>query len=275
MEHHNKQLEGPERLIRFQGAHYRLGGNLDDFIYKAQLVQAEALKYGVEHWRRRKFRTAGALFWQLNDCWPVSSWSVVDSALRPKAGYYYSRRFFAPILISFKQTSLGIEVWVTSDLMKREIAAVSVALRSFGGKTCWETSKDISISPAVSKSFMLIKDSHKTKVDPATHYIHAKIFIRDNVVSENRFFFLKPKYLKFPRSRVTFSLRRIADKELEMTLHAKRFAGNVRVIIEGEDVVLNDNYFDMDADSTRVIRFRSKRTQAQLRNRIRLHWLEK
>jgi len=199
----------------------------------------------------------------------------VDSALRPKAGYYYSRRFFAPILVSFKQTSLGIEVWVTSDLMKREIAAVSVALRSFGGKMCWETSKDISISPAVSKSFMLIKDSHKTRADPATHYIHAKIFIKGNVVSENRFFFLKPKYLQFPRSGVTFSLRRIADKELEMTLHAKGFAGNVRVIIEGEDVVLNDNYFDMDADSRRVIRFRSKRTQAQLTNRIRLHWLEK
>ncbi len=59
MEHHNKQVDGLERLFRFQAAHYRVSDSLDDFVYKSQLVQAEALKCAVEHWRRRKFKTAG------------------------------------------------------------------------------------------------------------------------------------------------------------------------------------------------------------------------
>ncbi|MFA6457483.1 MAG: sugar-binding domain-containing protein, partial [Bacteroidota bacterium] len=91
-EHHNKQVEGPERLFRFQSAHYQVGKNFNDFVFRAQLVQANALKTAVEHWRRRKFNTAGTLFWQLNDCWPVSSWAVIDSGLRPKAAYFYAKR---------------------------------------------------------------------------------------------------------------------------------------------------------------------------------------
>jgi len=61
MEHHNKQIAGTERLFRFQAAHYRVAGDFGRWIYKSQLVQAEALKFAVEHWRRRKFRTSGSI----------------------------------------------------------------------------------------------------------------------------------------------------------------------------------------------------------------------
>ena len=85
MEHHNKQVEGPERLFRFMAAHFTVPADWESYFHTGQLLQAEALRCAVEHWRRRKYRTAGALFWQLNDCWPVTSWAVIDSDLRPKA----------------------------------------------------------------------------------------------------------------------------------------------------------------------------------------------
>jgi beta-galactosidase/beta-glucuronidase len=115
MEHHNKQVEGTERLIRFVAAHHRLPRDLAEFVDRGQLVQAEALKCAAEHWRRRKYLTAGVLFWQLNDCWPVTSWSVIDSRMRPKAAWYYARRFFAPLLVSFRRRPAAPEVWITSD----------------------------------------------------------------------------------------------------------------------------------------------------------------
>jgi len=87
IERHNKQLEGPERIYRFLAGHFPVPSDLADFVYLAQLNQAEGLKRGVEHWRTNMYRTAGALFWQFNDCWPVVSWSVMGmpSASGPSA----------------------------------------------------------------------------------------------------------------------------------------------------------------------------------------------
>lgn len=155
-EHHNKLTEGTERLFRFQAAHYTVGTELDDFIYKGQLVQAEALKTAVEHWRRRKFKTAGSLFWQLNDCWPVSSWAVIDSALRPKAAYYYAKKFFAPILVSLKKRQDGLEVWVTNDLLSPVVGELEVSLRSFDGAVAWSKRSHAIIARNASRAVIRI-----------------------------------------------------------------------------------------------------------------------
>jgi len=94
---HNKMVEGMERLTRFMVGRLGFPKDFQSFVYLSQFNQAEAIKTGVEHWRLRKFLTAGALYWQLNDCWPVASWACLDYYKRKKGLYYYSRRFFAPI----------------------------------------------------------------------------------------------------------------------------------------------------------------------------------
>ncbi|HBE85749.1 MAG TPA: glycoside hydrolase family 2, partial [Lachnoclostridium sp.] len=72
-------------------------------VYASQLMQGEAMKYAVEHWRRHRGRCMGAIVWQLNDCWPVTSWSSIDYFGRWKALHYYEKRFFAPIMISCEE----------------------------------------------------------------------------------------------------------------------------------------------------------------------------
>ena len=76
-------------------------------LWLTQILQGMAIKYAVEHWRRGMPRGMGTLYWQINDCWPVASWSSVDSLGRWKALHYMARRFFAPLLIS------GLEDWDT------------------------------------------------------------------------------------------------------------------------------------------------------------------
>ncbi len=75
---------------------------LEEYIDFSMIAQAEGLKFGIEHFRRRKPHCSGTLFWQLNDCWPVLSWSVLDYYGFGKAGYYYARRAYAPVIASFK-----------------------------------------------------------------------------------------------------------------------------------------------------------------------------
>ena len=115
MLNHNKQVEGPERLLKFINNHYGLVKNFDSIIYLTQLNQAEAIKTGVEHWRSRKYKTAGTLYWQINDSWPVFSWASIDYFKRPKGLYFYTNRFYNPVLPIAKIKDDKIVVSIIND----------------------------------------------------------------------------------------------------------------------------------------------------------------
>jgi beta-mannosidase len=273
MEHHNKQTDGQERLFRFQAAHYRVCVEFDDFIYRGQLVQAEALKTGIEHWRRRKFSTAGSLFWQLNDCWPVSSWAVVDSALRPKAAYYYSRRFFSPILVSFKRTKRGVELWGSNDTLERVGASLKVTLFSFKGKVHWKSIRQITIPRNASKRLLFLPATKFGQFDPSAAYLHACLIGKGSSLSENRFFFLEPKHLQFPQARITLRIENRKDIVSILSLRSPVFVKNLRLEVDGEDALFDDNYIDLDPGRQKQITVKSKSGIVRLKKNLLMKWL--
>jgi beta-mannosidase len=273
LEHHNKLPEGTERLFRFQSGHVNVGTDLDDFIYKGQIVQAEALKTAVEHWRQRKFKTAGSLFWQLNDCWPVTSWSVIDSALRPKAAYYYAKKFFAPALVSFRYTGKRLEVWGTSDLLEPLNAELEVTLHSFDGSALWSKVTHVIVGRNASKILMHIDLSEWSHVDPAQSYFLAHLKKDDVLLAENRYFFVEPKHMVNRPSRVVFELEKEADNVYSITLTSTTLEKNIRIEIENEDAELSDNYFDVDAGIPKLVRIISHLPQELIKERLRLRAL--
>jgi len=117
-EFHNKQTAGNERLFRFLSGHLPVRTDWQDFIYLTQLNQGFALKACLEHWRHRWPDTSGSIIWQLNDCWPVISWSLVDSYLSPKLAYYFVKKTFADSHIQIKRDSEGISLHLASDTGK-------------------------------------------------------------------------------------------------------------------------------------------------------------
>jgi len=108
-EHHNKQVEGPERVLKFLSSHLPIKSEWDDFLYLTQLNQAFALKTCLEYWQTNG-RTNGSIVWQINDCWPVTSWSLIDSDIQPKLAYYFVKNAFAPFLLYFKDDGSKIKV---------------------------------------------------------------------------------------------------------------------------------------------------------------------
>ncbi len=96
LEWHNKQVDGPERHHRYQAAMYPVTTDYNCFLRQSQDLQGRTLRMAIEHWRRHMPRTMGTLIWQLNDCWPVISWSLYDYRFRPKASWYQVRRAFSP-----------------------------------------------------------------------------------------------------------------------------------------------------------------------------------
>lgn len=108
-EHHNKQIEGPERIIKFLSSHLPINTDWNDYLYLTQLNQAFALKTCLEYWRTNG-RTNGSIIWQLNDCWPVTSWAIIDSDSKPKLAYYFVKNTFALRLLSFKDEGSTIKI---------------------------------------------------------------------------------------------------------------------------------------------------------------------
>lgn len=93
MEKHQRNYGANGKIMNYLQQTYRYPTSFEDVLYASQLLQADAIRYGVEHFRRNRGRCMGAIYWQLNDCWPVISWSSIDYCGRWKALHYYAKRF--------------------------------------------------------------------------------------------------------------------------------------------------------------------------------------
>ncbi|HVZ35186.1 MAG TPA: glycoside hydrolase family 2 TIM barrel-domain containing protein, partial [Polyangiaceae bacterium] len=117
---HDKTGKGYETYVGYVELHYPVSRDLEEFSYHSQLNQRDALRFGIEHFRRSP-GCRGALIWQLNDCWPVQSWAVLDSEGSYKAAAFELRRLYAPALISleFEPGQKQIRLWTMLDNAQR------------------------------------------------------------------------------------------------------------------------------------------------------------
>jgi beta-mannosidase len=237
------------------------------------LIQAEALKTAVEHWRRRKFNTAGSLFWQLNDCWPVSSWSVVDSALRPKAAYYFAKKFFAPILVSFNKRRDVLEVWLTNDFLSPVAGELEVSLRSFDGAIVWSKKSQATVARNASRSVVLIPGQEYAQSDSTRSYLLAQFLVEGEVRSENRFFLCEPKHMQEQVPALTSELSRAGSYTYSLIISATTLIRGICIEMDGEDIEVDENYFDIDAGISRKIMIVSPSSEEMIRKRITLRTL--
>lgn len=103
MEMHQRNCAANGKILNYLSATYLYPKDFDSLLYTSQLLQADAIRYGVEHFRRHRGRCMGAVVWQLNDIWPVASWASVDYYGRWKALHYAERKMFAPVMISCEE----------------------------------------------------------------------------------------------------------------------------------------------------------------------------
>jgi beta-mannosidase len=152
MDYHNKATDGPRRLVAYLNDTVRVPADLEDYIYATQVLQAEALAIAYRGWRRRwggpgRCATAGALVWQLNDCWPVTSWAIVDCYLRPKPAWYVIKRELAPLVVGLAHAAAGAEVWAVNGLQTRLEAELVLRLWRLDGQQVREERRRIALPP--------------------------------------------------------------------------------------------------------------------------------
>jgi beta-mannosidase len=130
---HNKLPDGMEILTRYLVGRLGFPKDLRSFVYMTQFNQAEAMKMAIEHWRGRKFKSAGTLYWQFNDCWPCTSFSSIDYFRRKKALYHYAYRFYADVLPIIEDDAQGITLRMVNDRLQEVCANVRIACYRLDG----------------------------------------------------------------------------------------------------------------------------------------------
>lgn len=272
-EFHNKQPEGPERLFRFLAGHLRVDVDYARFIYLAQVNQGEALRECIEHWRRRWPQTAGALIWQLNDCWPVTSWSLIDSELRPKAAYYYVKRAFTPVLVSVQRGKNELKLWVCNDRPEPFLGELVWQVRDFLGAILREGQFAVEIEGFSSAEVASIDISQLPGARLADLYLSAKLFDGSSrEIHRAACLLVEPKHANLPEPQLRVEKLEVNDGSGALAISSRAFAKAVRIQLPGAE--LEDNFFDLEPGETRIVSFRAERGLTPDLAGVEIVWLK-
>ncbi len=255
MEIHQRNGNANGKILYYLSETYLYPTNFSTLLYASQLLQAEAIKYGVEHFRRNRGRCMGTLYWQLNDIWPGPSWSSIDYFGRYKALQYYAKRFYSPILISCKETGerdtrIDVNMERTVDYETKaqlsvhndtllEITAVAIwELRDTSGHIIQYGETPVTVAP-MSVQTLPEMDFHKCDVNNT--YLSYRMICNQEICSEGSVLFTAPKYFCFEDPNLHCQVN-----GNEITVYADKYAKSVQIDSPDSDFILSDNFFDMN-----------------------------
>ncbi|WP_374463911.1 glycoside hydrolase family 2 protein [Chryseobacterium sp.] len=242
---HEKHARGWDIINEYMKRDYKVPTDFVQYNYVSQLLQARGMQIAIEAHRRAKPYNMGTLYWQLNDCWPVVSWSSIDYLGNWKAFHYQAKRSFEPVLISIAETDKSYDVYLISDLLKELKADIMLELIDFKGKTLWKANQSDAISADISKKIRSISKSELAQFDLSRAVL--KISSEKDTKFEKLFFFNKPKDLKLLQPEI--KIRKISPTEIEISTDV--LAKDVYLI---GDTHFSDNFFDlMPGTSKRII----------------------
>jgi beta-mannosidase len=213
----------------------------------------------------------GAFFWQLNDCWPVASWSSIDYFGRWKALQYYARRFYADLLISSYAHDGAIDVYVVSDKLQATNGRVHMQLLDFSGKVLIEKTQDVLI-PAESSAVYLSMNEKEilSSANPEAAFLVFDLNVDGKRVSRNEVFFDHMRNLDLPLKPVIQSSIQPTKDGYALTLQSPVLARNVYLSFGDLEVTPSDNYFDLLPGEQVVVQLKSPATLQQLQQTLKV-----
>jgi len=235
-------------------------------VYLSQVEQADAMKIGAEDFRRLRPECMGSILWELQDGWPSIYSSSIDFYERWKALQWYTKRFYAPQLISPWLHDGKIDVFAISDHQTAAGGIVRVHLMNFYGQTLKEQQVSVSVPP-LSSSSVLTLDEHQflDGQDPRQVFIVAEWLQDGHILSSNELFFLPVKDLVLPKAKIRSKLS--ADGST-LELSSDVLARDVAIEFQDPDARPSDNFYDLVPGRPVDIRVSSKEPLRLLQPRV-------
>jgi len=272
MENHQKNAAGNLIILDYLSRLYRMPKDYASLAYLSQLNQAHCMKIGIEHFRRSMPCTMGALYWQLNDCWPVFSWSSIEFGGKWKALHFAAKRFFAPVLVSahvpgtettgignsVKSTIRLVHLHTISDAPKSTTGRLSWTLLHLDGRALENGQKTVSLRHGESrKQKTLDMKAALQKYGARNIYLRIRLETKDGQLSESTVFLTAPRFMDLPRDPVVCQASRISDQEFSIRCSSRAFQHQVQLDLKDIPHRTEDNYFDLYPGEIRTIRVRT------------------
>lgn len=274
MERHQRNGSANGKIMNYMQKTYKYPSSFEQVLYASQMLQADAIRYGVEHFRRNRGRCMGAIYWQLNDCWPVASWSSIDYTGRWKALHYFAKRFFAPVMISCEEegwltqefhmneerfhVKKSIRFNVVNETIREETLTVRWAVRDNDANVIMQEEQEMVVPPL---SSVWLERKELPQLDIWKEYVSYEVCKNEEQISSGTVIFSLPKYFKYKNPHLSYEIG-----QDEIRIKAAAYARGVEVQNEDETLVLSDNYFDMNAGEIRLKVIRGNTNGLRLRS---------
>ncbi len=265
---HQRGNGGNNRIIHYVNEYYTMPTKFEDILFVSQIMQADAIGTGIEIHRRSRPFCMGSLYWQLNDCWPVASWSSVDYNGNFKALHYRVRKSNQTILISPVQKDNKLSIFIVNDSVKSLNGNISMKLIELNGKILAEK-KLVCSSKAESVTNVIEFDPEKEwGIFDKTNTVVLISLSGKGFSSEQIHYWVKPKELKLSSPDIIFSVKRINDNVVEAKITSQNFVKNFALYYVGCAGKMSDNHFDLIPSKSYSISFEAKGTENEIKDKL-------
>ena len=244
---HQKHPTGFETIKEYMNRDFPVPTSMEKYNYVSQLLQAYGMKIAIEAHRLAKPYCMGSLYWQLNDCWPVTSWSTLDYYGNWKAAHYQVKESFSPILLAVTENSDGYSIIGSNDNLEIKEGLVTAKLLDFSGKELWTASKECVLDVERNTTCMQISNADLPK------FVKEKTVLQIEFTSNQKktvahHYFVKPKELQLEKP--TIELKIVGETLIE--LKTNTLAKNV--YLQAKDAFFEENYFDLIPGIPKIIK---------------------
>ena len=260
MENHQKNRAGNQIILDYVSRRYRFPKSQDHLIYLSQLNQAHCMQTGVEHYRRLMPHCMGALYWQLNDCWPVASWSSLEFTGRWKALHHVARRFYAPALVSAHVP--GDETTITGNYRRSTVSEVHLytvydapapadgvlrwTLFHFDGRKLLNGTKKIKLRYGESVRQKTLDLAPLLARHGRDHVVlRLALEVGGIRVSQDSVLLAPPRFVALPPARTHTAVKLLTPRTAELTFTSDAFQHRFAFDLPGIAHAASDNYFEL------------------------------
>ncbi|MFF2907233.1 glycoside hydrolase family 2 protein [Paenibacillus sp. NPDC057934] len=254
MESHQKNGTGNEKILYYISEYFKYPKDFDNLLYVSQLIQAEGMRNGIEHWRRNRGRCMGAIYWQLNDIWPVASWSSLDYFGRWKAGHYAAKRFFAPILASACEEGTTVSLHVTNETLNETTGHLSWRLLNTRSELIQSGELAVSVDALSTQEITNLDFGSvlDTKQKLRESYLEFEYTVDGQSVSGGTVLFVKSKHFNYIDPHINTSVAETKDQFI-VEVKSESLAKFVELSLSDVDSLWSDNIFDLSASAVKTV----------------------
>ena len=246
---HQKHPTGFETIQTYMERDYRIPNSFDNYIYVSQLLQAEGMKTAIEAHRRSMPYCMGTLFWQLNDCWPVTSWSSIDVDGNWKALHYQIKKSYNDLLISYEEKNDSVLVFIVSDKLENIKGNLNIKVLDFNGEIVFTENVETIVKSNTSGIYYYFDKSKLKGKFNWNNLVLSATFNNENTNIKSLHYFVKPKDLLLQKPAINF--RYLNKNQIEIS--SDKLAKNVYLRTDNKSYQFEENYFDLLPNEKKII----------------------